>query len=192
MAFVSNESQGTGGTTNAIDYTLPIFTLTGPLMQFDVRGFGTLKSSSVVDHQNVIMARPLLSSLTSSLDGVAIVQGESVVLHGSVAITGRKVEVVPNQMPVVSLISPTNNQTFTASTNITLQATASDNDGSVSKVEFFQDANKLGETTSGSVLGIYSFTWTNAPAGTFNLFAKATDNDGATALSNTNTITVNP
>ncbi len=49
---------------------------------------------------------------------------------------------VANMAPTVNLTSPTNNSTFTAPANIALTATATDADGTVSKVEFFNGATK--------------------------------------------------
>ena len=39
--------------------------------------------------------------------------------------------------PTVNLIAPVNGATFTAPASITLTATATDSDGTISKVEFF-------------------------------------------------------
>ena len=64
---------------------------------------------------------------------------------------------------------------------------ASDADGSVSKVEFFNGAAKLGEDTTAP----YGFTWSGVAAGTYTLTARATDNLGATTTSAASTITVN-
>jgi hypothetical protein len=190
-AAVSAETPNAGGTlTNATDYAVTTLTLkASPLIRFDGRGLGVWKSSSLVDRGKTIMASPFLNSLTiSSLDGVAFVQGISMVFHGSAAITGRKIEIVPNRSPTVSLSSPTNSQSFSAPGDITLRANASDPDGRVALVEFFQDGVKLGERAATP----YTFTWTNAPAGTFSLYAQATDNDGVSVISATNTITINP
>src|SRR5207247_1538625 len=52
-----------------------------------------------------------------------------------------------NNAPYVSLINPAENSNFAAGTNVTLIATASDSDGTVAKVEFFEGTNKLGEAT---------------------------------------------
>ena len=71
--------------------------------------------------------------------------------------------------------------------DITINATASDSDGTISKVEFFRGTTKLGEDTSAP----YSFAWSDVAAGTYNLTAKATDNDGATTTSAIVAITVN-
>jgi hypothetical protein len=98
-------------------------------------------------------------------------------------LSGRKLEVGTNGTPVVSLVAPKDGQTLTASGNVFLRATASSSEGIV-LVEFFQDGNKLGEATSQP----FTFLWTNTPAGTFGISAKATDGDGVSA-NTTNSIT---
>ena len=92
-----------------------------------------------------------------------------------------------NQNPTVSLASPANNATFTAPATVSITANASDTDGSIAKVEFYNGSTKLGEDTSSP----YIFSWTNVGAGTYSLTAKATDNQSATTTSNAVTIVVN-
>lgn len=92
-----------------------------------------------------------------------------------------------NPPPTVSLTAPVNGTTYTAPASVGLAANASDN-GSVSKVEFFQGSTKLGEDTSSP----YAFNWTNVAAGTYSLTARATDNQGAQTTSTAVSITVNP
>ena len=89
--------------------------------------------------------------------------------------------------PTVDITSPADGSTFPTGSNITITADANDSDGTVSKVEFFEGANKLGEDTTGPS---YSFTWNNVAAGSYTLSAKATDNDGATGTSDPVGITV--
>jgi chitinase len=91
-----------------------------------------------------------------------------------------------NKPPVVSITSPANNATFTPPATVSIQATASDADGTVTKVEFYNGGSKLGEATSAP----YSYNWTNVAAGTYTLTAKATDNGGAVTTSGTVTIVV--
>jgi hypothetical protein len=91
-----------------------------------------------------------------------------------------------NPPPSVSITAPANGATYTAPASITINANASDN-GSVTKVEFFQGSTKLGEDTSSP----YSFSWTNVAAGSYTLTARATDNLGATTTSGGVNITVN-
>lgn len=91
-----------------------------------------------------------------------------------------------NNPPTVSLTSPANNASFTSGSTVTLNATASDSDGTISKIEFFRGSTKLGEDTTAP----YSYTWTNVSAGNYVLTARATDNGGAIATSSAVNISV--
>ena len=84
-----------------------------------------------------------------------------------------------NSPPVVTLTQPLSNGVFAAASDITLKAVASDGDGSVMLVEFFEGLNKLGESTNSP----YSLVWSNVPSGSYSFTAKATDNLGATTTS---------
>jgi hypothetical protein len=90
----------------------------------------------------------------------------------------------PNQAPTVSLATPAG--PFTAPATITLNATATDADGSVARVDFYQGASLLGSDTSSP----FAFIWANAPAGTYALRAMAFDNTGASGQSTTVSVTV--
>jgi chitinase len=91
-----------------------------------------------------------------------------------------------NTPPAVSITSPANNANFTAPATVTIQASASDADGSVTKVEFFNGSTSLGSVTAAP----YSYTWSNVAAGTYTITAKATDNSGAVTTSAAVTIVV--
>lgn len=84
-----------------------------------------------------------------------------------------------NQAPSVAITTPTNNASVTQGASIVIQANATDADGSVTKVEFYQGTVKLGEDTSAP----FSYTWNNAAAGTYSLTAKAYDSKGASKTS---------
>ncbi len=84
-----------------------------------------------------------------------------------------------NLPPLVAFTSPASNAVFTAPATITLTATASDADGAVARVEFYQGLTKLGEVAAPP----YSFGWNNVGAGNYSLSAVAVDNHGATAAS---------
>ena len=86
----------------------------------------------------------------------------------------------------MSLTSPANNAQFTPGSAINLTATASDANGTVTKVEFFDGATKLGEDLAAP----YSFAWNNAADGAHVLTAKATDNGNLVTTSAAVTITV--
>ncbi|MFW5775336.1 MAG: Ig-like domain-containing protein [Chitinivibrionales bacterium] len=92
-----------------------------------------------------------------------------------------------NQSPEVEITAPVDNALFDAPANISIQASAGDVDGSVSKVEFFNGSTRLGEDNSAS----YSFTWSNVEPGSYTITAKATDDQGATAVSSPITVVVN-
>src|SRR5690606_30736727 len=91
-----------------------------------------------------------------------------------------------NVKPGVSIMSPANNASFTTGSNVTITATASDSDGTVTKVEFFNGNTKLGEDLAVP----YTFTWSAVPAGSYSLTARATDNAGATTTSSVVVISV--
>ncbi|MFZ6011608.1 MAG: Ig-like domain-containing protein [Bacteroidota bacterium] len=95
-------------------------------------------------------------------------------------------DVGSNPAPSVNITSPADGATFTAPASVTINANASDSNGTVTKVEFFSGSVKLGEDTSSP----YSFNWTNVAAGSYTITAKATDNGGATRTSSAVTITV--
>jgi uncharacterized repeat protein (TIGR01451 family) len=102
--------------------------------------------------------------------------------------TSNVVGVSVNAKPNVSLASPANGASFFAPALVSLTATASDSDGSVSKVEFYQGSTLISTVTATP----YSFNWSYVPAGTYALTAKATDNNGASTISNSVSITVTP
>ncbi len=100
-----------------------------------------------------------------------------------VAITVQTPQNVP---PLVAITSPTNNTTLTVADNITIEASATANGGSITQVEFFDGAISLVVDNTSP----YSTT-TNLTAGTHSLTAKATDSNGATTISDPVTVTVN-
>lgn len=93
-----------------------------------------------------------------------------------------------NQAPTISLTSPSNGTESDAPATINITASAGDNDGSVSKVEFYSGNTLLGSDASSP----YAFTWTNVAEGTYSITAKATDNEGAVTTSSPVSITVKP
>ncbi len=104
-------------------------------------------------------------------------------LAGQTYITGPT-----NQAPAVSITAPANNSTYTAPATINIAATATDADGTVSKVEFYNGTTLLGTDNSAP----YTFNWTNVAAGTYIITAKATDNGNAVTTSAAVTVKVNP
>ncbi|MEO6453065.1 MAG: Ig-like domain-containing protein, partial [Ginsengibacter sp.] len=91
-----------------------------------------------------------------------------------------------NIAPTITITSPSNNANFTAPANITINATAADQDGSITKVDFYNGNTLLGTDNTSP----YSLTWNNVTAGTCLLTAKATDNGSMETASSAVTVTV--
>ena len=88
---------------------------------------------------------------------------------------------LPNQTPTVSLSSPLASASFMSPATITLTAIAKDPDtvgGGITKVDFYQGTTLLGSSASPP----YSYTWTGATVGAYDLSAKAYDNNTPTAI----------
>jgi hypothetical protein len=99
-----------------------------------------------------------------------------------------RIRSVSNTLPAVSITSPANSSTFTAPASITINATASDADGAINKVEFYNGTTKLGEDATSP----YSFTWSNAGGGTYNIRAVATDDRGGQTTAQISVVINNP
>ncbi len=84
-----------------------------------------------------------------------------------------------NQPPTVSITAPTDGTTYNSLQTITINANASDSDGSVSQVEFFVNGSSVGTDNSSP----YSINWTIPAFGNYQLTARATDNNGANTAS---------
>ncbi|HKW01637.1 MAG TPA: Ig-like domain-containing protein [Vicinamibacterales bacterium] len=76
-----------------------------------------------------------------------------------------------NNKPTVAITSPTEGYSVKEPATITLEATASDSDGTVQRVVFYANGNPVGAATSSP----YVATWTGVPAGSYTLTAVATD-----------------
>jgi ELWxxDGT repeat protein len=89
--------------------------------------------------------------------------------------------------PTVTITQPANGANFSAPATIDIAATAQDNDGTVTKVEFYQSGKLLEEDRTAP----YTYSWQYVPAGNYTIEAKATDNEGNTK-SAFSSITVSP
>jgi hypothetical protein len=84
-----------------------------------------------------------------------------------------------NNPPYIALTSPVDSAAFNAGSNIGLSAKATDFDGTVGKVEFFQGTTKLGDDAASP----FTLSWNNVPAGFYVLTARATDSAGGSSIS---------
>ncbi len=92
-----------------------------------------------------------------------------------------------NALPRVSLA--TGSTSATAPANFTLRATASDSDGSVQRVEFYDGSTKLGESTQPNQ-GAFQLNWNGVGVGQYRLVARAVDNLGGSSDSEAVVLTV--
>jgi hypothetical protein len=98
-----------------------------------------------------------------------------------------------NLPPLVHIVSPTNSQQFFACFEIQVEATASDPDGSIAKVEFYRGQFKLAEITTPPLAGRpYRTSFHTDALGFYELRAVATDNLGTSTVSDPVTIEVIP
>jgi chitinase len=88
----------------------------------------------------------------------------------------------------VAFVTPTNHSVFPASNSIALLATATEVGGGISSVTFQNGGKVLGVVSNTP----YSLTWSNVPAGTYNLYAVAKDTNGASGYASVSITVTNP
>ena len=87
--------------------------------------------------------------------------------------------VVQPTAPTVSIVSPTNLTSFLNSSDIEIKADARDENGSITKLEFFQGAQLIGTVNSAP----FTYTWNNVPTGAYVITVKATNNQSLSTTS---------
>ena len=119
--------------------------------------------------------------------GTYLVMAKATDTRGATAYsTAVAITVGNNQPPTIALTAPSSGQNFLVGQPIALSATASDLDGTITKVEFLSDGAVVGTMTTGP----YAMTWNSAAVGSHALTARATDNLGATTIATIVNITV--
>jgi alpha-tubulin suppressor-like RCC1 family protein len=91
-----------------------------------------------------------------------------------------------NVPPLVWITGPTNGTILYAPASLTLTASATDVDGTVNNVKFYDGTTLLNTDTTPP----YSFNWNDVPFGIHTLTAKATDNNGLVTTSDPVKVTV--
>ena len=143
--------------TVSVSGTKVLLTLSSPVLYGDI--------------VTVAYSKPSTNPLQSSAGGQASsITAQSVINNCSL---------VANLPPTITITSPTKSASYITPATITIDASATDPDGSVSKVEFFSGTVKLGEKLSTP----YSFTWKDVTEGTYSLTAIATDNMNSKSVS---------
>ena len=91
-----------------------------------------------------------------------------------------------NRAPSVAVSAPAAGAVVTLGLPVTLEANATDQDGSVTAVHFFVDGVEVGQDATTP----YAVQWTPASLGTRSLQARATDDDAAYTMSSATTVLV--
>ncbi len=89
--------------------------------------------------------------------------------------------------PSVNITSPANNSSFESGNCIPVTASATDADGTITKIELYADNVKIAEGSSSTL----SYNWCNAVTGSHQLSAKAYDNSNRSTTSAIITVKVN-
>ncbi len=99
-----------------------------------------------------------------------------------------QVEITVNQPPSVALTQPAPGTTLTAPATFFIEADATDEDGAIVEVEFFEGTNSLGRVTAAP----FVWSWSGVSEGAYVLTAVATDNQGGSTVSEPIEVTVLP
>lgn len=124
----------------------------------------------------------------------AIWTGSEMIVWGGYGFSGalqglaryRPVENTWNTAPLCALTSPTGGSSFGAGSLISIAANATDSDGIISQVQFFDGATLLNTDTGAP----YAYNWTGSNAGIHTLTAVATDNNNLKTTSAPVSITI--
>ncbi len=127
------------------------------------------------------VARVYLNLVTDGPDIVVVT------VQGGAKSASISIRVAPSDLPpVVELTTPVDGSEFMTVSSIVFTATASDPDGTVAKVEFFQGDTKLGEVDRAP----FRYVWTGMMAGAYSVTARVTDDAGSVTISAPHLITV--
>jgi chitinase len=88
-----------------------------------------------------------------------------------------------NRPPTVQMIAPESRASFTLLSSVQLVARSDDSDGSISAVEFMVDGLSIGSGARISGTNEFALLWTARDVGERVIKARARDNNGATAVS---------
>jgi len=135
-----------------------------------------LYGPSIIAFNNAGAVNPLLSNLEEGIYAVELeVDNGSYSDKDDILLI---VSATENIEPMVAVTSPEEGAFFLAGDQITITASASDLDGTIQQVEFFQNGNSIGTDNTSP----YSITWSGS-VGDYAITAKASDDGGAVVSS---------
>jgi RHS repeat-associated protein len=129
---------------------------------------------------------PYSLAWTQIAAGTYAVRARAVDVHGAATDSG-SVTVTVDGRPSVRLTAPTDGAVVNAPGTFHLSADATDTDGSIVRVEFYQGATKIGEDLSAP----YTLSWSSMALGRYSLTARAVDNQGNVGASAAVSVTYN-
>ena len=130
------------------------------------------RGSTLLGSDNTAPYSFVVNGITASVNTFTAVAFDD---KGASAVhTVNNVAILANAAPTVSLTSPVSNSNFTAPATISLSATASDANGSIWKVEFYNGSTLIGTDYNAP----YEYTLFSLSAGTYSIIAIAFDDAG--------------
>ena len=120
---------------------------------------------------------------TYDLTAVATDDGGAATTSSMARVT---VKAATNQPPTIAITTPANGTSYAAPATITINANATDADGTVTRVDFYRGSTLIASDTTSP----FSVTWSNVAAGSYALTAVAFDNGGASTSSAAVNVTV--
>jgi endo-1,3(4)-beta-glucanase len=139
---------------------------------------------STISFDDTTLVSPSISNLEEGIYKIKLTVSDGAYTANSDVLV--LVQQTSNSNPTVNIISPSENQSFPQDSDITISASASDLDGTISKIEFYDGTTKLGEDTTSP----YSYTWVDTSVGAHQIKAIVTDNDAGEGTSQIVNITV--
>lgn len=141
-----------------------------------------LVNISGADESAFYLTNVLSSLLVTGTNVLAVEMHQFVGTSADISFDLSLIDSTTNLLPSVTITEPTNGAALVAATNLTLTATASDIDGTVTNVFFLAGASALSNAASNGAGG-FSLAWSNTTPGNYSLRAVATDNLGASQTS---------
>ena len=194
--YVSSVVENASPSALAMIYDLALANIVPATSAFSVRVNSTVRTVSSVavsgtkvtltlaspvvygDAVTVAYTKPSANPLQTSAGG----QAESF----SAKTVTNNLSAPANSPPLINISSPTKSTAFIAPATITIDASVSDADGVVTKVEFYNGIVKLGERTSAP----WSYTGKEVKEGSYTITAAATDNSEFRTVSSAVTVVV--